>query len=81
MKEHKNTWWLVPVIKGGGNCDPEDPSKVVNWAAIFPTEVKATGNPKYVKAHIICDPSLPRTIIPGALCYANRLVREPAKGM
>jgi Flp pilus assembly protein TadG len=80
MTEHKNSWWLVPVIAGTGNCDAKDPTKIVNWAKIFPTEVNDKGNPKYIKAHVTCDPTLPEQVIDTNLCFSHRLVREPGKG-
>jgi Flp pilus assembly protein TadG len=80
-KDHANSWWLVPVIQGGGNCDPTNPTKVINWAKIYPTFVDDTGNPKYIKANIVCDPTLPNTIVETNLCFSHRLVREKAKNM
>jgi Flp pilus assembly protein TadG len=81
LTDHPNSWWLVPVIGGGGNCDPRNPTKIVNWAKIYPTEVKKTGNPKYIKAHVICDPTLPQQNVDTNLCFSNRLVRDKPSGM
>jgi len=80
MKEHPNSWWLVPVIGGGGNCDPSNPAKVTNWAKIYPTSVDDKGNPKSITANIVCDPNLRNSLINTNLCYSHRLVREPNKG-
>jgi Flp pilus assembly protein TadG len=79
--DHPNSWWLVPVIKGSGNCAEKDPTKIVNWAKIYPTEIEKTGNPKYIKAHVVCDPTLPQQVIDTNLCFSNRLVRDKPSGM
>jgi Flp pilus assembly protein TadG len=79
--DHPNSWWLVPVIAGGGNCDPSNPTKITNWAIIYPTEIKKTGNPKYIKAHLKCDPTLAQQVIETNLCFSNRLVRDKPSGM
>ena len=57
MQDHPNSWWLVPVIGGGANCDPQNPTKVVNWAKIYPTEVSTKAKDKYIKANIVCSPT------------------------
>jgi hypothetical protein len=80
MKDHPNRWWLVPVIGGGGNCDPSNPTKVTNWAKIYPTAVSKTGNPKFITAKVVCDPKYANEFIDGNLCFNHRLVREPGKG-
>jgi Flp pilus assembly protein TadG len=79
MTDHPNQWWLVPVINGGGNCAATDPTAIVNWAKIYPKEIVKTGNPKYIKADVMCGPNL--IYEASGLCFSNRLVREPAKGM
>lgn len=79
MTAHPGDWWLVPVITGGGNCDPTNPAAIVNWAKIYPKAVVTTGNPKYITADIVCDPNLPREL-DVSLCFSHRLVREPTKG-
>jgi len=81
MKDHPDGWWLVPVINGGGNCAAKDPTKIVNWAKIYPTEVKKNGNPKYIKANVVCDPTLSDQLIDTNLCFQHRLVRDKASGM
>ena len=78
--EHVGRWWLVPVIGGSGNCDPQNPTPVVNWAKIKPTFIDKNGNPKYIKADVVCSPTLPQDL-DNSLCFSHRLVREPAKGM
>ena len=80
MTDHQNAWWLVPVITGGGNCDPTNPTKIVNWAKIYPKAVVTTGNPKYITADIVCDPDLPKDELKLSLCFSHRLVRELSKG-
>jgi Flp pilus assembly protein TadG len=80
MKEHKNRWWLVPVISGSGNCAAKDPTKIVNWAKIYPKDVVKSGNPKYIKADVICGPNLINEDLDSSLCFHHRLVREPGKG-
>ena len=74
-----NRWWVVPVLGGGGNCDPDNPTGITNFAKIYPTKVVTTGNPKYIDAKVICGPELindPEV----SLCFSHRLVREPGKG-
>ena len=78
--DHPNRWWVVPVIGGAKNCDTKNPTKVTNWAKIFPKEVVRTGNPKYIKADVVCGPDVIAEA-ENSLCHSNRLVREPAKGM
>jgi len=80
MKDHPDRWWLVPVIGGGANCDPSNPTKVTNWAKIYPTAVSKTGNPKTITAKVACDPKYGTEFIDGNLCFSHRLVREPGKG-
>ena len=74
-----NTWWIVPVIGGGGNCDPTNPTKITDWAKIRPKSVDKTGNPKYIVADVVCNQTLDDTTT--SLCFSHRLVREKAKGM
>jgi hypothetical protein len=76
---NKDRWWVIPVLSGGGNCDPDNPTKVVNFAKIHPTAFVTTGNPKYIQAKVECGPELindPEL----SLCFSHRLVREPGKG-
>jgi Flp pilus assembly protein TadG len=80
MTEHPNRWWLVPVIGGGGNCDAKDPTKIVNWAKIYPKAIVKSGNPKYIKADVVCGPNLIYEDLDSSLCFQHRLVREPGKG-
>jgi Flp pilus assembly protein TadG len=78
--EHPNRWWLVPVIGGGGNCDPQNPTKITSWAKIYPTAYETKGNPKYIEAKVICGPNLIHEDTESSLCFSHRLVREPGKG-
>src|SRR5688572_10187262 len=78
--EHKDRWWLVPVIGGGGNCDPNNPTGITSWAKIYPTAYETTKNPKYIEAKVICGPNLIHEDIESSLCFSHRLVREPGKG-
>lgn len=79
MKEHKDRWWIVPVIGGGGNCDPNNPTKIVNWAKIYPKQIVKSGSPKYILADVVCGLTL-REELDNSLCFSHRLVREPGKG-
>ena len=72
-------WWIVPVIGGGGNCDPTNPTKVVNWAKIKPTGFQTTADPKYITANVVCGKNLINEL-DVSLCFNHRLVREPSKG-
>ncbi len=80
MTDHPNSWWLVPVIAGGGNCDPTNPTAIMNWAKIYPTAVSKTGDPKTITAKVVCDPKYGRELIDTNICFSHRLVREPNKG-
>ncbi len=45
-------WWIIPVIGGGGNCDPQNPTAIVDFAKIQVTGIVKTGSPKYITANI-----------------------------
>ena len=72
-------WWVIPVIGGGGNCDPTNPTPITTWAKIRPTKVVKSGNPKYITADVICGPNLINET-DSSLCFSHRLVREQTKG-
>lgn len=72
-------WWIVPVLGGGGNCDPTNPTPITNFAKIKVKDIVKTGNPKYITADIYCDPKLLEDL-ETSLCFSHRLVREPLKG-
>ena len=74
-----NSWWVIPVIQGGANCDPTNPTKVVTWAKIRPTAVVKNGNPKYITADVACGNNILQETN-SSLCFSHRLVREPTKG-
>jgi hypothetical protein len=80
MKTHQNRWWLIPVITGGGNCDPQNPTAIMNWAKIYPKIIDKSGNPKYIVADVECGPNLIYEDTQSSLCFSHRLVREPGKG-
>jgi hypothetical protein len=71
-------WWIIPVIKGTGNCDAKDPTAVVDFAKIRVTDVVKNGSPKYILADIQCGQDI--TALDESLCFTHRLVREPSKG-
>jgi hypothetical protein len=71
-------WFIIPVLSGGGNCAPDNPTGVVDFAKIKVTDVVKTGNPKYIQADIQCGQGLDST--ESSLCFTHRLVREPGKG-
>jgi Flp pilus assembly protein TadG len=75
-----NAWWIIPVIQGGINCDPTNPTTVVTWAKIRPTAVVKTGNPKYITADVACGDDIVQEL-DVSLCFSHRLVREKVKGM
>ena len=77
---YPNRWWLIPVIGGGGNCDPQNPTAVTKWAKIYPTDIVRTGNPKYITADVVCGMTLDQDP-ESSLCFSHRLVREKAKNM
>lgn len=79
FERHAGEWWTLPVIGGGGNCDPQNPTKIVNWGKIRPTSYQTTGNPKYIIADVMCGPNIVYEPS-GSLCHSHRLVREPSKG-
>jgi Flp pilus assembly protein TadG len=72
-------WWIIPVIGGGGNCDPTNPTKITDFAKIQVTAVNKTGSPKFITANIQCGQTL--NSLNSSLCFNHRLVREKAKGM
>jgi Flp pilus assembly protein TadG len=71
-------WWIIPVIKGSGNCAVKDPTAIVDFAKVQVTAVSKTGNPKYITANIQCGQSL--SALDESFCFTHRLVREPSKG-
>lgn len=72
-------WWVVPVIGGGGNCDPTNPTQVKTWAKIRPIDIVKTGDPKYITAEVACgDDIIHEPDV--SLCFSHRLVRERTKG-
>jgi Flp pilus assembly protein TadG len=75
-----NKWWIIPVIGGGGNCDPTNPTQIKTWAKIRPINVDKNGNPKYITADVICGPKLISEDTESSLCFSHRLVRESTKG-
>ena len=77
---NQNRWWVIPVLEGGGNCDPQNPTPIKNWAKIYPTAFETKGDPKYIQAKVICGPELINEV-ESSLCHSHRLVREPNKGM
>ena len=77
-KANAGKWWIIPVIKGAGNCAVKDPTAIVDFAKIQVTAVNKTGNPKYITANIQCGQSL--DALDESLCFTHRLVREPTKG-
>lgn len=76
---YPNRWWVVPVLGGAKNCAPTNPTKIVTWAKIKPTEIVTTGNPKYIRAYVECGDDI-REDLETSLCFSHRLVREPNKG-
>ena len=72
-------WWVIPVIGGGGNCDPTNPTPIVTWAKIRPKAIVKTGNPKYITADIACGDEIVNQL-DVSLCFSHRLVREKTKG-
>lgn len=77
--DYPNRWWLIPVVGGGGNCDPDNPTKITSWATIYPRGIVKTGNPKYILADVKCGDNLINDP-ENSLCFSYRLVREPGKG-
>jgi len=70
-----NSWWIIPVIGGGGNCDPTTPTKIVTWAQIKPTAVDKSGNPKDITADVKCGDDINQDLNV-SLCFTHRLVRD-----
>jgi len=73
--------WLIPVIGGGGNCDPTNPTKITTWAKITPTKFVRTANPKYILADVICSKDFLHEDFSSSSCFSHRLVRETKVGM
>ncbi len=70
--------WIIPVIGGGGNCDPTNPTNIVDFAKICPTSIYKNGAHSYIQADVTCNQSL--ADLDSSLCFSHRLVREPTKG-
>jgi Flp pilus assembly protein TadG len=73
-----NQWFIIPVLSGGGNCSPDNPTGVVDFAKIRVSAIDKTGNPKYILADIQCGQGLDST--DSSLCFTHRLVRENTPG-
>lgn len=73
-------WWVIPVIGGGGNCDPTNPSPIITWAKIRPILIDKSGNPKFIRAEVGCGDQVIEDL-GVSLCFAHRLVREKVKNM
>ena len=71
-------WFIIPVLSGGGNCAPDNPTGIVDFAKIRVSAIDKTGNPKYILADIQCGQGLDST--ESSLCFTHRLVRESGKG-
>jgi len=76
--DNNGKWFIIPVLSGGGNCSPTNPTAVVDFAKIKVTAIDKTGNPKYIKADLQCGQSLDST--ESSLCFSHRLVREKEPG-
>ena len=79
LKDNPDRWWIVPVIAGGGNCDPQNPTAITDFAKIYPKSIEKSGNPKYIVADIVCNQTL--NDLENSLCFNHRLVREKVKNM
>ncbi|HEY7217389.1 MAG TPA: pilus assembly protein TadG-related protein [Candidatus Binatia bacterium] len=71
--------WTIPVITGAGNCNAKDPTPIVDWAKMCYKGINKNGAHSWIKADITCHQDINQTT--DLLCFSNRLVREPAKGM
>ncbi|HWP22746.1 MAG TPA: pilus assembly protein TadG-related protein [Candidatus Binatia bacterium] len=71
--------WTIPVIVGTGNCNAKNPQPIVDWAQLCYKGIFKQGAQSYIKADITCRQDINQTT--DLLCFANRLVREHAKGM
>jgi Flp pilus assembly protein TadG len=71
-------WWIIPVLSGGGNCSPTNPTAVKDFAKIKVTAIDKTGNPKFIMADIQCGQSLDS--LDESVCFTHRLVREKEPG-
>lgn len=72
--------WTIPVINASSkNCNEKDPTPIVDWAKMCYTGIFKNGAHSYIKANVTCQQNINTT--EDLLCFSNRLVREPAKGM
>lgn len=71
--------WTIPVIVGAGNCNAKDPTPIVDWAKMCYKGIFKHGSDSYIKADVTCNQNINDTS--NLLCFSNRLVREPVKGM
>jgi Flp pilus assembly protein TadG len=76
---YPDRWWVVPVLEGTKNCAAKNPTKIKTWAKIKPSQIVTKGNPKYIRADVVCGDNI-REELETSLCFSHRLVREPAKG-
>ena len=67
------------MIVGAGNCNAKDPTPIVDWAKMCYKGIFKHGSDSYIKADVTCNQSINDTN--NLLCFSNRLVREPVKGM
>jgi hypothetical protein len=42
-KDNVNKWFIIPVLSGGGNCAPDNPTGVVDFAKIRVSAIDKTG--------------------------------------
>jgi Flp pilus assembly protein TadG len=72
--------WTIPVIANSSkNCNDTDPTSILDWAKMCYKGIHKQGAKSYIKADVTCGQRLENN--PDHLCFSNRLVREPAKGM
>lgn len=72
-----NKWWIVPVIPDSTKCNLTAP--ITQWAKIYPTVVEKSGNPKYIRANVVCGQNQFRA--DSNLCFTSRLLRDTKSGM
>lgn len=79
FQDYQNQCWIIPVIKGSGNCNAKNPTPIVDFASICPSTIFKNGAHSYIRADVTCGQSIHNTL--DSQCFSYRLVRDVKSGM
>lgn len=79
FQDYPGQCWIIPVIKGSGNCNAKNPSPITDFASICPTTIFKNGANSYIRADVTCGQSIHNTL--DSQCFSYRLVRDVKSGM